>query len=100
MITETIKRIVLNGNNELILQLTGRGNPSYQYIYRESAGVYWDENEKGFKSSPLRDWTISKWFFHIKSVVKECLNVDLKISGNVNWENIPIIEQIKIKNTM
>ena len=90
---EVINRVVLNPNNELVLGITGRGNPSYQYVYREAAGVYWDQDQIGFKSTPLGEWTISKWFFHIKAVVKEGLNVDLKIYNNVTWENISIAEQ-------
>jgi hypothetical protein len=100
MMTETVNRIVLNHNNELILMIIGEGNPSYQYVYREAAGVYWDEKEKGFKSTPLREWTISKWFFHIKDIVKIGLNVDLEMNGNITWENIPITEQEKIKNAL
>ena len=65
MKTETLSKIVLNEKNELILKITGKGNPSYQYVYREAAGVYWDEKEKGFKSTPIREWTISEWFFHV-----------------------------------
>jgi len=30
------------------------GNPMYQYIYREAAEVYWDNNIKGFKAPPPR----------------------------------------------
>jgi hypothetical protein len=40
MKTETVSTIVLNENNELMLKITGEGNPSYHYVYREAAGVY------------------------------------------------------------
>lgn len=100
MKTETVNSIVLNESNELILKIIGNGSPSYQYVYREAAGVYWDEQERGFKSTSLREWTISKWFFHIKDIVKIGLNVNLDIAGNVSWENIPISEQNIIKNAL
>ena len=100
MKTETVNTIVLNENNELMLKITGEGNPSYQYVYREAAGVYWDENEKGFKSTPLRDWTVSKWFFHIKDIVNTALNLNLEMDNNITWENIPTDEQEKIKNAL
>lgn len=100
MKTETVNTIVLNENNELMLKITGEGNPSYQYVYREAAGVYWDENEKGFKSTPLRDWTVSKWFFHIKDIVNTGLNLNLEMDNNITWENIPTDEQEKIKNAL
>lgn len=97
---ETINTIVLNQDNELVLKIVGKGNPSYQYVNREAAGVYWDEKQNGFKSTPLREWTISKWFFHIKDIVKIGLNVDLEMDKNIIWKNIPITEQIKIKNAL
>ncbi|MBD8490996.1 hypothetical protein IFO69_19745 [Echinicola sp. CAU 1574] len=100
MKTETVNTIVLNENNELMLKITGEGNPSYQYVYREAAGVYWDEKEKGFKSTPLREWTVSKWFFHIKDIVKIGLNLSLEMDNNITWENIPTDEQEKIKNAL
>ena len=57
MKTETINKIVLNDSNELILLLDSKGEPVYQYVYREAAGVYWDEIQKGFKSTELKEWT-------------------------------------------
>lgn len=100
MKTETVNTIVLNGNNELMLKITGEGSPSFQYVYREAAGVYWDEKEKGFKSTLLSEWTVSKWFFHIKNIVKIGLNLNLEMDNNITWENIPTDEQEKIKNAL
>lgn len=97
---EVINSVVLNPSNELVLGITGKGNPSYQYVYREAAGVYWDQDQIGFKSTPLGEWTISKWFFHIKDVVKNGLNVDLEMIENVTWENIPTSEQLIIRNAL
>ena len=62
MTNETIQEIVMNDQNELLLRLIGNGKPMYQYVYREAAGVYWDENLKGFKSTPIKEWTVSEWF--------------------------------------
>jgi hypothetical protein len=100
MKTEIINKVILNGNNELILILVGDGAASYQHIYREGAGVYWDNNQKGFKSTPLREWTISRWFFHIQEIAKTGLNVDLKLDNAATWENIPDSEQARIKNAL
>jgi len=100
MKTEIINKVALNSNNELLLILVGEGVASYQYVYREGAGVYWDNNQKGFKSTPLNEWTISDWFFHIKEIVKTGLNVDLKLNDTVTWENIPDSERDRIKNAL
>lgn len=95
---ETIREIVLNDQNELLLKLTGDGKPMYQYIYREAAGVYWDDNQKGFKSTPIEDWSVSEWFLHIVNTVESGLGIGLKIDENPTWKNIPEGEIIKIKN--
>ena len=60
MKTETINKIVLNDSNELLLLLDSNGEPMYQYVYREAAGVYWDEKQKGFKSTELKEWKIGR----------------------------------------
>jgi len=100
MKNEIIKEIVVNDKNELLLKIIGQGNPDYQYVYREAAGVYWDENQKGFKSTPIREWTVSEWFLHIMDIVKSGLGVELKIDDNLTWKNVPDNEIIKIKNAL
>ncbi len=69
--------------------LRGQENPNYQYVYREAAGVYWDENRKGFKSTPMKEWSCSKWFDHIVKTVFVGLAVELKLGSTVSWINIP-----------
>jgi len=97
---ETINKIILNNSNELIFRLDSNGEPMYQYVYREAAGVYWDEKQKGFKSTELKEWTVSDWYFHIKDIVRSSLNIDLKLNDKTKWENIPETEQTKIKNAL
>lgn len=46
MKTETINKIVLNDSNELFLLLNSNGESMYQYVYREAAGIYWDNKQK------------------------------------------------------
>lgn len=100
MKTEIIKEISVNDKNELLLKIIGEGNPMYQYVYREAAGVYWDENQKAFKSTPLKEWTESKWFIHIMDIVKSGLNIELSADKNVEWNNIADEEINKIKNAL
>lgn len=88
MKNETIEGIKITAVGELMLCLEGEGKPIYKFIYKKAAGVYWDENNHGFKSSPMEDWSCSKWFLHIASVVKSSLNVDLHISQNVTWDGL------------
>ena len=93
---EIIIEIVLNSENELFLKIMGEGNPKYQFIYREAAGIYWDDDNKGFKSTPIKDKSISDWFFYIAEIVKLGLDVDLIIGENPSWGNIPDREKNKI----
>lgn len=99
---ETIDEIVLNSNNELLLKIMGKSKPMYQYIYREDAGVYWDDDNKGFKSTLIKkDKSISEWFFHITDIAKSGLALDLTMGENPSWENIPDTENNKIiKNAL
>jgi hypothetical protein len=89
MESETINKIELMDSGELLLGLEGNGKPMYQYIYREAAGVYWDENLHGFKSTELKEWSCSKWFSHIVGIVKSGLDVELSLSSKATWKNIP-----------
>jgi len=100
MKNETIKEIVVNNKKELLLTVIGEGNSGYQYVYREAAGVYWDEIHKAFKATTINEWTVSEWFFHIKDIVKSGLDVKLTIDENVEWKNILDEDKIKIKNAL
>lgn len=90
MESETINAIEITSSGQLLLLIESGGNPSYQYVYREAAGVYWDNDRKGFKSSEApREWSYSDWFNHIIAVVKTGLGIEMKLSNDVTWLNIP-----------
>lgn len=95
---EIISEVTINSKNELFLKIRGEGKPMYQYIYREAAGVGWDQKNKGFTSSTLRDWTVSQWYFHILSIVKSGLELTLELDKNITWGDIPELEKEKILN--
>jgi len=95
---EIINRVEVNDANELFLGLEGKGKSMYQYIYREGSGVYWDEKNHGFKSTELKEWSCSKWFSHIVSVVKSGLGVELQLGRNAIWGNVPEQEREAIAN--
>jgi hypothetical protein len=98
MNTEIVKEIRLSQNNELFLIVEGSGSSSYQYIYREAKGVYWDVNLKAFKSTPITDWSIFEWVNHIRNLVHECLGLNLIFSKNLNFINIPKNQQLIIQD--
>ena len=95
---ETINRIEVLDTGELLLVLESRGRPAYQFVYQEAAGVYWDKNRHGFKSTPIREWSCSQWFKHIVDVVRSALGVDLVLSPDLTWDNIPEQQKAEIQN--
>ena len=97
--SELINKVEVTANNELLLTLESGGSPSYQHIYREAAGVYWDTKLKGFKSTPIKVWSCEQWFQHIVEVVKSGLNIELKLSDNVTWHGVPDEEKDRLSNS-
>ena len=94
-IQEIISKVEILPSGELILILKSGGEAAYQYIYREAAGVYWDKDLKGFKSTIPKTKSYKEWFYHILKVVDEpCCS--LQLNDETNWVNIPneIKEQI------
>jgi len=69
----------------------------YQYVYREAAGVYWDQNRYGFKSTPMKEWSCSQWFKQIVEVVRSGVGVELKLGPNVVWLNVPEQQKAEIQ---
>ena len=86
---ETITKISINDAGELLLSLESCGKDMYQHIYREAAGVYWDQKNHGFKSTPINDWSCAKWFSQIVSVAKSGLGIELVLGTKVIWQDIP-----------
>ena len=85
---ETIDRIEVLPLGELFLGLeSGGGNASYQYVYREAAGVYWDPERKGFRSTVIREWTVPQWFAHIVETV-QYTGITLILRKDIVWGNI------------
>ena len=98
---EAIERVEILENDQLIVVLEGDGDPSYQYVYREAAEVYWDNDLKAFTSPAPRNWSHSDWFHHIIKIAKNC-NINLSLNTHTKWVNIPnsVKEQILVgKNT-
>ena len=86
---EIVNVIEILDSGQLLLKLESGGNPSYQYVYREAAGVYWDNDFKGFKSSEApREWTYADWYKHIVEVAKLGVGVELKCVQNLQWVNV------------
>ena len=97
MHTKTINAIEVLDTGEVILIIEGPRDPAYQYVYREAAGVYWDEKRHGFKSTEMKEWGVSTWFEHIVAVVELGLGLKLSLGGNVHWNNVPAADRQAIE---
>lgn len=98
MNSETINKIEVLETGELLVGIESQGKPMYQYVYREAAGVYWDQSRKGFKSTPIREWSCYQWFKQIIEVVRSGLGVELKLGANVIWQNVPEKQKAEIQS--
>ena len=94
--TEYIDRIEILDSGELFLGIEGEGKGMYQYVYREAAGVYWEPTLKGFKSTELKNWTPSQWFFHMVDIVSEGVGVSLVLRDSIQWKGISDLDKAAI----
>ena len=97
MKNESINKVEVLSSGELALILESGGISDYQYVYREGAGVYWDEELRGFKSTIPKNMSYAQWFAHLVGVVRTALGVNLLFSDNVSWLNIS--EEVKAEIT-
>jgi hypothetical protein len=81
---EIVKKIEVLESGELILILENKGQSSYQFVYREAAGVYWNPSLNGFITTEPKDWSYSKWFSHIVEVVNQT-GIQLALSDKTEW---------------
>ena len=95
--TVLINKVEILKDGELLLVLEGQGGPSYQYIYRAAAGVYWDPEQNGFKSTIPSSKSYPEWFSHILSVTNSELGLELSLANQVTWQNIPTEVQNEIQ---
>jgi hypothetical protein len=63
---ESISKIEVTDANELVLVLESPGDPFYQFVYRQAAGVYWmqsetDLNPRRFGNGPVQIGTLTSW---------------------------------------
>ncbi|WP_127347363.1 hypothetical protein [Pseudidiomarina mangrovi] len=93
---ETVNSIEVLDTGELFLGLEGRGKPMYQHVYREAAGVYWDETRSGFKSTPMKDWSYSQWYKQIVAIVRY-IGVELALADDVTWSGVSEEEKAEIE---
>ncbi|MBI3283260.1 MAG: hypothetical protein HYZ65_00200, partial [Burkholderiales bacterium] len=89
IIVETVSNIEIANGGGLLLRLANGGRPSYQYVYRAAAGVYWDQEQFAFKLAARTDDDYAKWFAHILKILEDEMGLQLRLSDEITWINIP-----------
>jgi hypothetical protein len=59
----------------------------YQYVYREAAGVYWNQEMGCFVSTAPQEWSPHKWYQHIVSVVKSGVGIKMILTPGTEYES-------------
>jgi hypothetical protein len=98
MAQATINKVEVLATGELLLGLEAKGEAWYQHVYRGAAGVYWDGDKNGFKSTPMKEMSASQWFGQIVCVVRSELGVKLVLSDQAAWCNVEDQERIAIQH--
>lgn len=88
MIVETVSNIEIVNGGALLLRLASGGRPSYQYIYRASAGVYWDQEKYAFKLAARANDDYAKCFAHMLKILEDEMGLQLRLSDEATWINI------------
>ena len=92
---EEIIKVEVLDTGELQLVLGSGGDPSYQFIYREARGVYWNHNAGAFRGTERQKWSIAKWYGHIVDVCAD-IGITLVLSGTVEWVAVPASDRKEI----
>ena len=59
----------------------------FQYVYREAAGVYWDQSMGCFVSTPPQEWSPQKWYQQILSVVRSGVGLKMILTADTEYES-------------
>ncbi|XCN74533.1 MAG: hypothetical protein Q3M24_07250 [Candidatus Electrothrix aestuarii] len=96
---EVIKEIRVLEDGKLLLELESGGDNSYQYIYREAAGIYWEPTLKGFISTEPKEWTYSTCFFHMVEIIRQ-VGIEVQLADQTSWSGLDKSEQQHILNAI
>jgi hypothetical protein len=85
---EIIKVEVL-ATNELSVTPVINWNDFFQFIYRTATGVVWYEKDQCFISPVPKEWSHFDWYANIVTSVISEMGVNLIITPETKWLNVP-----------
>ena len=59
----------------------------YQHVYREAAGVYWDQDKGCFVSTSPKEWAPHQWYQHIIQIVKTGIGLQMLLTPQTKYES-------------
>ena len=69
----------------------------FEYVYRVAMEVYWDRATRRLSHPrPPRTWTPVQWFQQIIGAVADEYGVQLKLTDDTLWSNVPVDVQAQI----
>jgi hypothetical protein len=93
---EQVGSVEVLDSGDVLVKLQSGGQSSYSYVYRAARGVYWEGSLGGFRSDDRKEWSVTKWFVHIRDICRDELGVKLKLSVDAKWVNVPEDDKRKI----
>ena len=81
---EDIVEIGIDNKEQLYIKPS---TSSFPMIYRETAGVNWDQARKVVFGQPNREWGYPKWFTHICNLVSQA-GCQLQLTETTKWVNV------------
>lgn len=60
----------------------------FALIYREAAGIGWDNIDSILHGSEPKNWTYSQWYSHLIEIIKIECNCYLTLTDTTKWVNI------------
>ncbi len=86
MIEDAIEKVEIREDGRLFVKPTSQAFP---YIYRAALEVGWDPAERSLFSPKPREWTYPMWFGHILAAASTEYGVNLSLTSNTEWINVP-----------
>ena len=59
----------------------------YQYVYREAAGVYWEQGLGCVVSTHPGEWTPQQWYQHIVDIVRTGVGLQMVLTPETEYQS-------------
>jgi hypothetical protein len=72
-----------------------KSKSSFEFVYRAAMEVYWVEDR--FLTPDKPEWSYAQWFKQICKATERELGIDLQLTLDTIWTNVPIDQRVKIE---